>query len=326
MHINIPLCFIGCVFVCHASALDMQPPDVPNPWNTSESKAIRDHLTETFRVQAPANANDEQLRALYKKTWLADQEDRFINGGEVDPRFLAAKKLEAEAIRRDSLIAGLERLGIHPDHSLTTDALNELLDKTKAEQVQRQVTTMPAATPEPQSEDRRTISSQTDHSIALQLRPVTNSDKMPDEDSFAKNLSFGLSLGKSTASSLRAATSAAQRLARERTRIAGKSSYTLIGDGGIEAYALIDQAEAGDLSKISIYLINPSAQRIRISDLQISGTGALQQNPIIYTQTTWTQNIGFVAPYMIDRIWSGSAIVGKDERLIVSLTLRAERR
>lgn len=80
-----------------AAAVDIAPPEPPNPYNTSEARALRDVLSESFHKKMADTVPVADLRALYRKLWNDDQERRSMDGEAVDPTWAKAHQEEEHA-------------------------------------------------------------------------------------------------------------------------------------------------------------------------------------------------------------------------------------
>ncbi len=120
------------------AAVSIDPPEVPNPYKTSEGRAIRDVLLEVYKIACSGNESIETLRALYRKTWNEDQAVRLREQREVDPRYTAALKaneqdiaaaLQASEQKRnaDNLIDELKSIGGSPDGDHSPAHLRQLI-------------------------------------------------------------------------------------------------------------------------------------------------------------------------------------------------------
>jgi hypothetical protein len=146
------LCWIPMTL---GAAVSIDPPEVPNPYNTSEGRAIRDALLETYKVKCSGNESIETLRALYRKAWNDDQEARRQDQREVDPRYLAAQQANEQAEARakqaaaeaqqaaeekkrsDTLADELTAIGGTPDGDASPEHLRQLIAEHMAEVEQR---------------------------------------------------------------------------------------------------------------------------------------------------------------------------------------------
>lgn len=120
-----------------ALGADLTPPEVPNPYNTSEGRAIRDHLEETYRLKVSDKLSLDELRDLYRKTWNTDQEQRFLAGDSARPadaEWVKAHLDEEEKAQRAKWVATLERLGVSAPNDATIEQLRALAAKVAREQ------------------------------------------------------------------------------------------------------------------------------------------------------------------------------------------------
>jgi hypothetical protein len=117
--------------VCALCATDIPPPAVPNPFNTSESRAIRDVLDESFHKKTSDKLSLEELQALYRKLWNEDQEKRFFDGTPTDPRWAAARQEEEAAEAHTKMIDELRRLGGKVAPGMDDDALKAAITERK---------------------------------------------------------------------------------------------------------------------------------------------------------------------------------------------------
>jgi hypothetical protein len=120
-----------------AYGADVTLPEVPNPYNTSESRAIRDHLEEAYRLKASEKMSLEELRELYRKTWNDDQEKRYFAGDAARPAdktWVQAYLTELEQAQRAKWVATLERLGVSAPVDATAEQLRTLAAKVAREQ------------------------------------------------------------------------------------------------------------------------------------------------------------------------------------------------
>ena len=115
-----------------AAAVDIAPPEPPNPCNTSEARALRDVLSESFHKKVADTTPVADLRALYRKLWNADQERRSMEGEAVDPTWTKAHQEEEHAQERAALVDSFNRLGGTTDPSMTDDALRQAIAERKA--------------------------------------------------------------------------------------------------------------------------------------------------------------------------------------------------
>ena len=110
---------------------DIPPPEVPNPFNTSESRAIRDVLEESFHKKTSDKLSLEDLQLLYRKLWNEDQEKRFFDGSPTDPRWAKAHQEEEAADAHSKMVDELRRLGGKPTPAMDDDALKAAIAERK---------------------------------------------------------------------------------------------------------------------------------------------------------------------------------------------------
>jgi hypothetical protein len=115
-----------------AAAVDIAPPEPPNPYNTSEARTLRDVLSESFHKKVADTMPVADLRALYRKLWNADQERRSMDGEALDPTWAKAHQEEEHAQERAAMVDSLNRLGGTSDPSMTDDALRQAIAERKA--------------------------------------------------------------------------------------------------------------------------------------------------------------------------------------------------
>jgi hypothetical protein len=127
-----------------AAEVSIDPPEVPNPYNTSEGRAIRDVLLEAYKIKCSGTESIEALRALYRTSWNNDQEIRRKEQREVDPRYLAAQLANEQAVAdaqkaaerkkiTDNLIDELKGIGGTPDGDDSPEHLRTLIADFMAE-------------------------------------------------------------------------------------------------------------------------------------------------------------------------------------------------
>ncbi len=129
--------FLTSTGVKPAYGADVTLPEVPNPYNTSESRALRDHLEEAYRLKASEKMSLEELRELYRKTWNDDQEKRYFAGDAARPADKTWEKAylsEQEKTQRAKWVATLERLGASAPDDATVEQLRALAAKVAREQ------------------------------------------------------------------------------------------------------------------------------------------------------------------------------------------------
>jgi hypothetical protein len=110
---------------------DIPPPEVPNPFNTSESRALRDLLQETFHKKTSDKLSLEDLQSLYRKLWNEDQEKRFFDGTPTDPRWAKAHQDEDAVEVHNKMIDELRRLGGKATPEMDDDALKAAIAERK---------------------------------------------------------------------------------------------------------------------------------------------------------------------------------------------------
>src|SRR5271170_569673 len=103
-----------------AAAVSIDPPEVANPYNTSEGRAIRDVLLEVYQIKCSGTETIEALRTLYRKTWNDDQEARRHEQREVDPRYLAAQQANEQAVATAQQEAELKKISDNLINELTS--------------------------------------------------------------------------------------------------------------------------------------------------------------------------------------------------------------
>src|SRR5271154_1950740 len=110
---------------------DVPPPEVPNPFNTSESRAIRDCLEDTFHKKTSDKLSLEELQALYRKLWNEDQEKRFFDGNPTDPRWAKAHQDEEAVEAHNKMVDELHRLGGKAKPEMDDEALKAAIAERK---------------------------------------------------------------------------------------------------------------------------------------------------------------------------------------------------
>ncbi len=112
-------------------ATDIPPPEAPNPFNTSESRAIRDVLEESFHKKTSDKLSLDDLQQLYRKLWNEDQEKRFFDGNPVDPRWAKAHQEEEAVEAHNKMVDELRRLGGKATPGMDDDALKAAILERK---------------------------------------------------------------------------------------------------------------------------------------------------------------------------------------------------
>ncbi len=110
---------------------DVAPPEAPNPFNTSESRAIRDVLQETFHKKTSDKLTLEELQALYRKLWNEDQEKKFFDGNPTDPRWAKARADEEAVEAHNKMVDELVRLGGKPKLGMSDDEVKAAVTERK---------------------------------------------------------------------------------------------------------------------------------------------------------------------------------------------------
>lgn len=110
------------------SAVDIDPPEVPNPWNTSEARALRDCLLENYQTKVPATTTLDELRVMYSTAWNTAQAALLAKGAGADPRYVAAQ----EADERQRLEARLRSAGTAIPPQATLAELRKLAEPPPA--------------------------------------------------------------------------------------------------------------------------------------------------------------------------------------------------
>jgi hypothetical protein len=104
---------------------------VPNPFNTSESRAIRDLLEETFHKKTSDKLSLEELQHLYRTLWNEDQEKRFFDGNPTDPRWAKAHQDDDLLEAHNKMVDELRRLGGKATPGMDDDALKAAIAERK---------------------------------------------------------------------------------------------------------------------------------------------------------------------------------------------------
>ena len=112
--------------------VDIAPPEAPNPYGTSEGRAIRDVMEETYHQKLSDKVPLDALQAAYRKAWNDDQLKRYDHGQDPDPKWLAAYKQEEETKSRSRLVNDLSKLGGQADDAMDTAALERAIVDRKA--------------------------------------------------------------------------------------------------------------------------------------------------------------------------------------------------
>ena len=171
---------------------DIAPPDVPNPYGTSEGRAIRDVMTETYHQKLSDKLPLKELQAAYRKAWNDDQLNRYDSGRDLSPQWLAAYQQEEDSKARKRLVNDLTRLGGQADDTMDVAALERAIADRKSIVTKEKSVLAEAEIAKRREDASRQIEGEqkndTDRSsgkgkqvIALSLY-VTSADLMSDED------------------------------------------------------------------------------------------------------------------------------------------------
>jgi len=103
--------------------VEVDPPAAPNPYNTSEARALRDHLDETYGQKFGAKTSLEDLQTAYRLAWNVRQANLLVEG-KADPVYVAA----TEQADRVELMARITELGGTPAATSTLTDLTAQRD------------------------------------------------------------------------------------------------------------------------------------------------------------------------------------------------------
>jgi hypothetical protein len=110
-------------------AVDIDPPSVPNPYNVSESRALRDHLADTYHITASDKTSLDNLRAIYRKAWNKEQMELLLDEKPADHRFVQAYREE----RKAELAEQVQELGGTVTETDTPEALTARIAELRRE-------------------------------------------------------------------------------------------------------------------------------------------------------------------------------------------------
>lgn len=117
--------------------VEIDPPEVPNPYNVSEARALRDHLTEEFGLKGLEGRSAAELRDRYRAAWNQREADRLAEGKAGDPRYAQAQAEEASARRLAAAVAELGKLGKNAPSSASYTEVEALVRTAREEAAAR---------------------------------------------------------------------------------------------------------------------------------------------------------------------------------------------
>lgn len=302
-----------------ALAVDVDPPEVPNPYNTSEARAIRDVMAETYHQKLSDKVPVEELRTLYRKAWNNDQQRRLDEGKDPDPKWLAAHQQEeaqeAIAVRRKELA----RLGGTATATMDADALDKAITERRAaiaaEQKAKAAADLAAqreaAAKQIEEEQRRQEAKERASAASTKKTTSITLDITPKEAPSAQEVINRLIENKRSPGNTQHDLAKIQKEAEEAVAVRTKfqkSGYTLsfISPIGIEIWTKVVPTEDPERMEVDVRTMNYSEASHTLNTITIGFTGSKRNDPNyevdthlhIWTITPFRSTL--LGPYYVD--------------------------
>jgi hypothetical protein len=269
--------------------VDVDPSEVPNPYNTSEGRAIRDHLLEEYKVKTTGEESVEELRARYRTAWNKAQEKRFMDGGTQtpDPRWMKAYEAEQELVQKSRLWARVEELGGTVDQSASVDALKaqvkallvakEKSEKERAEQEAKAKREAVSQEIERTAKVETKKGGQTFDEMArnyykdmpeISMVPAKDNNEAVSDAEVVKRFVAGKSNPEMTKREKAGVENDANALVKWRAEIIGRRG-TLISTSpiGIEVWQYINDSNDEEKKSVNLWILNLSAKVIALDGI-----------------------------------------------------------
>lgn len=279
--------------------LEIDPPVVPNPWNASETRALVDHLAETYQQTHDLKTPLAKLQQAYRQAWNARQAELFVQGDtSVDPRWLTART----AHDRMLLVDRVKELGGTPAPDATPEQLSaqvtQLLDKQRATlkaeadaKLKAEADARESAAEQARlSAERKQTAAQTaarggQNGQSIRLRPMVQSNELPDEKAIAEKIirfKWTPMLTQRESESIRD-----KALEQARMTIRRRSEGKLIGisGDGLEAWQALDVSTFdAEKTQIKVFLINLSEKTYCVEGYRLRFADSRRNKDIDNTQ------------------------------------------